>query len=284
MRHFLFPFLALMVTSCGDASDIKNPYLGQEPPGLTPVAFAPGIVSADFYEYSGVFTPDMTEFYFIANGGEYEDQTFIKVKYDDGVWRKSIVSPRVGQPFVAPDGKTMHLGRRFMERTEDGWSEVKRLGAPFKDNLIMRLSTSASGTHFFDTYDKENESFPIRYSRLVDGEYEDPQVLSEEINSGTFINHPFIAPDESYLIWDAVRDEGHGDSDIYISFRQEDGSWGPAKNLGDKVNTGAWEASATVTPDGKYLFFNRNVGSDAYENVDIFWVDAQVIEDLRDTP
>lgn len=30
-----------------------------------------------------------------------------------------------------------------------------------------------------------------------------------------------------------------------------------------------------------FCFFNRNVGSDAYENVDIFWVDAQVIEDLR---
>lgn len=40
-----------------------------------------------------------------------------------------------------------------------------------------------------------------------------------------------------------------------------------------------------VTPDGKYLFFNRNTGkvkpTDKYDNIDIFWVDAKVIEDLR---
>jgi hypothetical protein len=36
-----------------------------------------------------------------------------------------------------------------------------------------------------------------------------------------------------------------------------------------------------VTPDGRYLFFNRNTGSENFENVDIFWVDAQLIEDLR---
>jgi hypothetical protein len=51
--------------------------------------------------------------------------------------------------------------------------------------------------------------------------------------------------------------------------------------MGDKINTDAWDAAASVTPDGKYLFFNRNVGSDEYDNVDIFWVDAQIIQDLR---
>ena len=48
-----------------------------------------------------------------------------------------------------------------------------------------------------------------------------------------------------------------------------------------KTNTKAWEASASVTPDGKYLFFSRNVGSDNFENVDIFWVDAEVIYALK---
>ncbi|NJB69927.1 hypothetical protein GGR42_000389 [Saonia flava] len=51
--------------------------------------------------------------------------------------------------------------------------------------------------------------------------------------------------------------------------------------MGNNINTEAREAAASVTPDGKYLFFNRNMGTDNYENVDIFWVDAQVIENLR---
>jgi len=264
-----------------ELSDLSGPYLGQTPPGLIPQPFAPGIVSTEHYEYGGTFTPDMKEFYFIAAGGKYEQQTFVVVQYKDNKWQKSDVSRRRGQPFIAPDGKTMHLGRRYKERTETEWSDVKMLEAPFDEMLIMRLTASASGTYYFDTYDKDNEAYPIRYSRLVDGKREEPKPLPKEINTGTYLNHPFIAPDESYLIWDAKKEGGFGSSDIYISFRQQDDTWGAAINLGDKINTDAWEASASVTPDGKYLLFSRNVGSDNYENVDIFWVDAQIIEDLR---
>jgi len=114
----------------------------------------------------------------------------------------------------------------------------------------------------------------------VDGKYEEPKLLSEKINGGKSF-HPFIAPDESYLIFDGKREGGYGDSDLYISYRQQDGSWGDVINLGDQINTDAWEAVASVTPDGKYLFFNRNMGSDKYEDVDIFWVDAEIIETLR---
>jgi len=68
---------------------------------------------------------------------------------------------------------------------------------------------------------------------------------------------------------------------LYISYRKSDGSWGDAINLGEKINTDAWEAAANVTSDGKYMFFNRNMGSGDYENVDIFWVSASFIDELR---
>jgi hypothetical protein len=143
------------------------------------------------------------------------------------------------------------------------------------------MTSSANGTLYFDTFDKDNVAAPLRYSQIIDGQRQAPIELGPEINTGTHMSHPFIAPDESYLIWDAKREGGYGDSDLYISFRQKDGRWGNAINLGDRINTSAWEAAATVTPDGKYLFFNRNIGSSAYENVDIMWVDASFIEDLR---
>jgi hypothetical protein len=173
----------------------------------------------------------------------------------------------------------MHLGKRYKKRTDTGWSEVKNLGTPFDNLPIMRLTASSKETYFFDEF-KSDFTGDIRYSRLVDGKYEEPKLLGKNINSGKSF-HPFIAPDESYLIFDGKREDGHDDSDLYISYRQQDGSWGDAINMGDKINTRAWEALANVTPDGKYLFFNRNVGSDNYENVDIFWVDAQIIEILR---
>jgi len=42
-------------------------------------------------------------------------------------------------------------------------------------------------------------------------------------------------------MWDGERESRFGDSDVFISLRQPDGSWGEAVNLGDKVNTEAEE-------------------------------------------
>ena len=85
-------------------------------------------------------------------------------------------------------------------------------------------------------------------------------------------------------MWDGIKDSGFGNVDLYISFRQQDGSWGSAINMGDKINTDAYEAGPKVTPDGKYLFFVRVVTAtvdDPYSDIDIFWVDAKIIETLR---
>ena len=270
-----------------DISTIENPYLGQKPPGITPIPFAPGLVSTEIYEYDGAFTTDMKSFYFIRRGEKNIKSTFYEYKYNDTtkVWEKSVLaSPWIGRPVISPDGNTMHLGDRYLNKTNSGWSEIQNLEPPVVSNdsmYIMRLSEAANGTYYFDTYKEGDSTFPIRYSRLINGKYEEPKALPKAINTGAFLSHPFIAPDESYILYDATREDGFGDADIYISFKQKDGTWGNGINLGDKINTDAWEASASITPDGIYLFFSRNVGSDEYENVDIFWVDAQFIENLR---
>ncbi|MFK8008302.1 MAG: hypothetical protein AB8H03_18235 [Saprospiraceae bacterium] len=258
-------------------------YLGQKPPGLKPKPFAPGIITTGGWEYCGGFTPDLKEFYFLREVGKTEEDKkmeFVVIQNKNNQWQETVISPRVGTPFISPDGKTMHLGRKYKKRTSNGnWSEIKILNPPFDSLPIMRLTASTKGTYFFDEF-KRDLTGDIRYSRMVDGKYEEPKLLSKNINTGKSF-HPFIAPDESYLIFDSQRKDGFGDSDIYISFRQQNDSWGNPINLGSKINTKAWEASASVTPDGKYLFFNRNMGSDDYENVDIFWVSSQVIEELR---
>jgi len=251
--------------------NLTGPYLGQKPPGSTAEVFAPGIVSTRLYELFSAFTPDMNEFYFVRY--DAADKPFMIVyQYQNNRWQKSVTGPRVGEPFITPDGKTMHLGRRYMERTESGWSEVKSLGAPYKDFSIMRLSASSKGTYFFDTAGEE----PIRYSLLTNGQRGEPKNLN--IDLGKHNAHPWIAPDESYLIWDDQREEGHGGADLYISFKQTDGSWGQSINLGDKINSEKSDFYPTITPDGKYLLFNRHIDDD---NEDIYWVDAGFIETLR---
>lgn len=271
----MFSILTMSSKSYGHANSsvLEGPYVGQKPPGSIPKAFAPSGLSPERRDHSGFFTPDMKEFYFTRRNNKDRKWSLVVFKSENNRWRESVVGPRVGRPIITPDGSIMHLGKHYKKRTETGWSEMKSLGPHFKDSRIMRLMSSANGTYYFDD---ASESVPIRYSRLIDGKYEKPKAVN--INFGDWNAHPFIAPDESYLIWDDQGESGYGGSDLYISFRQQDGSWGAAINFGDIINTSANEGGATVTPDGKYLFFNRFISN---ENAGMYWVDAKVIETLR---
>lgn len=270
----------------GTSTD-ETTYLGQKPPGLVPETFAPGFISTSNWEVGGVFTPDLNEFYFLREIGEKEEdkkQVFMVVKKNEkNAWETAIISRRVGQPFISTDGKIMHLGKRYKERTENGWSEIKKLGTPYDTIRIMRMTSSAKGTYAFD--EASNGNGILRYSRVIDGKREEPKPFPKEINTGMYNAHPFIAPDESYILWDGQRDDGPRNAEIFVSFKLSDGRWSEAIKLGKEINTKASEFGAKVTPDGKYLFFQRNVGkvkpTDKYEDVNIFWVDAKVIEALR---
>lgn len=261
---------------------LEGPYLGQKPPGMVAEPFAPGIISREGWEIEGVFAPGMNEFYFTTKGGKYTRPTVIGFRQDNNVWKKYIEFTRDGEVAFSPDGNRMHMAEGYKDRMGDGWSERKSLGPLFEreDWGIMRLSASAKGTYVFDDY-KSNDV--IRISTLKDGKRQAPIQMGPVVNTGKWTAHPFIAPDESYLIWDSEREGGYGASDLYISFRQRDGSWGPAINMGDNVNSDKWDAYASVTPDGKYILFNRAIDDD-YDNVDIYWVDAKIIENLRPKP
>lgn len=257
-----------------------GPYLGQTPPGSTPEIFAPGIVNTEeFIEIEGMFGADMNTFYFVRRD-EKEIYSLNVIEYKNNKWQKSIVKQKVGGAYISPDDKTIYLNNSYMERTNDGWSELKRHGAPFEDIDIMRLSASSNGTYYFDTFAPPKFDTPIRYSRLINGKHEQPKSLGSQFGIGRYNAHPFIAPDESYIIFDSIREGGYGRSDLYISFRAADGSWGPAINLGDKINTTDSEKNPSVSPDGKFLFFDlrKKRGN---EDVTIYWVDAQIIETLR---
>lgn len=248
-------------------------YLGQKPPGLTPKLFAPDFIQREHREAEAALSPDLKEFYFRRRGGNFKSNALVVVKYENNQWSESLIDSVSGEPFISPDGKTMHLGKRYRDRNPTGWSDVKSLAAPFNKFPIMRLTSSSNGNYYFD---EASESGPLRYSIFVNGVHEEPLVLNIE-DIGNWNAHPFIAQDESYLIWDDQRESGYGNSDLYISFRNQDGSWGPSINLGDKINTEFEEAYGSVSPDGKYFFFHRSYGGD---KADIFWVDAQFINEL----
>ena len=69
------------------------------------------------------------------------------------------------------------------------------------------------------------------------------------------------------------RPDSRGEADLYISFRQEDGSWGPGVNMGDTINSSEQDYCPMVTPDGKYFYFTQGD--------DLMWVSADIIDTYR---
>ncbi len=120
---------------------------------------------------------------------------------------------------------------------------------------------------------------------IFNGDYTKPVKLSENINTRDAREMFFtVSPDESFIIF--TRDdrkfstEGEllgGDRNLMISFKNDDGSWELAKDMGGIFNDKK-ARFPSLSPDGKCLFFTRYTeGNDE----DFYWIDAQIIENLK---
>ena len=207
----------------------------------------------------------------------------------DGGWTSPTVVCEGLTPGLAPDGKTVLFSTWDLWRTikiPSGWSEPENLGPAI--NFQQRQdapSAATDGTLYFCTMRGDRDGI-YRARLLPSGAYGKPERLEYGISSGYSDFCPYIAPDESYLVFASTR-PGYGITDLYVSFRNQDGSWTPPKNMGLAINTGAKEAFPFVSFDGKYLFFMSNRVSELNKTRipdgpgNVFWVDASIIEGYR---
>jgi len=279
------------------ATDEGAPYLGQKPPGLNPEVFAPGVVSTSKSELNCVFSPDGDEVYFTE--WKAGANTIMMMKRKDGRWSKRTVASFSGQysdvdPYITADGKRLYFSSTrpssgtgkpkdsdlwYVEKTaDDVWGEPVRLEEPNtagKDDYYT--SISENGTLYFSIFEGRGDAGDIYRSRLVGGEYTPAERIEYSISTRSNEHDPFIATDESYLIFTSDRPGGLGKGDLYISFQADDGTWTEPKNMGEKINSSGYDYCAMLSADGKYLFFTRNVNRQG----DIYWVDAKIIEELK---
>ncbi|MGD8305371.1 MAG: hypothetical protein PVF17_01835 [Ignavibacteria bacterium] len=167
---------------------------------------------------------------------------------------------------------------------EEGW------GAPIQENELINIQVKktfmsfcfADNNNLYFDYGSPDETgewyWNIYFSEFKNSRYLPPVKLESGINDGELSWCPWIAPDESYLIYSSHRDGEYGNGDLYINFKDEEGNWSNAINMGKKVNTSKQERFPSVSPNGKFLFFAKHI----HETFsDIFWVDAKIIEELR---
>jgi hypothetical protein len=265
-------------------------YLGQEPPGLVPKLFAPGIVSLENTLENGcAFSKDLTEFYFAREDRSIKYCWIFVSRLIDKRWTPPEVAPFSGKQFtdmepnISPDGKTLFFVRMhptdpgfknglwFARRTDTGWSDPQffRLG--------MFASLTKNNSIYYANLMQAKGQADIVMSRLVDGGFSEPQPVGGGVESPYLDAHPCIDPDEGFIIFDSRRAfEGKGHFDLYVCFMRADGSWSEAFCLGDRLGRGI-KMCASISPDGKYLFYTLFVDG----NADIYWVDASIIGELK---
>lgn len=274
-------------------------YLGQTPPGDTPVVFARGIVSDSFQQH-GVpsFSPDGNVVFWQTNRQDTDKNWLIFTKTArrvDGKWTTAEVTSYEGGAVFSPDGKRLYFGSKgegaepyFIEKKGSGWSQPKSISiiSRFPElKFAYNLSIASNGTLYFLGYAPADSglwnNYAIYRMELKNGEYIKPELLPSCINAkGNILNWtPYIAPDESYLIFCSRRLKPQDDyGDLFICFRKPNGNWTDRISLGELINTPVLERFPAVSPDGKYLFFTRWTTDN---DEDVFWVSAKIIDDLK---
>lgn len=301
----------------------QGAYYGQERPGLEPVMFAPGVISTGLNEGACTFTPDGKGFYYhiVFERNHKLEVSLVFCKEVEGKW----TTPELigfsgkgyfdGYPFLSYDGKTLYFSSNrptndssytsthniwYSEIEKGGWTSPQLLKLPTngKDD-VSGLSISKSGKYYYTLITEEQQA--ICYTEKIDGKFTPPVKLPGSVNSGTYQFDGTIAPDDSFMLLCAYgRDDSFGSTDMYVTFKNNEGQWSDLINLGEKFNSTEVDGPATITPDGKYIFFGGylnsgnwtsdtlsfldvlNYGSKpGYGSSDVYWVDVKVIGQFR---
>jgi hypothetical protein len=185
-----------------------------------------------------------------------------------------------GDPFITNDGQKMFFtsvrstvgGEKdkyhiwMMTKNHDEWSEPQNIEVLNSSGNDAFPTVATNGNlYFWSDRPVDKNGGSLYRSRFRDGEYQPPERLGPPINSEEWSSvQPFVAASEDYLIYVmygrpdekiAVGSPVYIRGDLYVSFRKTDGSWDEPVHLPSPINTAAAEASPSVSPDGKWLFF-----------------------------
>lgn len=304
MFYMSFYLVLITIFGCSKKNSfpvLKGSYLGQKPPGTTPKIFAPDIVCTGKNEGYLVFLDQGRVLVFDRWLPQTEEPNlYLVMEMRDGVWTKPRPSQHPQNPYnpdlpIAPDEKTLFFAlnrsTEGMGESETGWdiwmtkwtdmgfSHIRRINEPVSSKKRDAWASLAENgnLYFMSNRDGSYGRWDIYSAEYKEGQYVNVQNIGQPVNSELSEADPAIARDESYLLFCSQRPDGFGKSDLYITFRKQDGTWSTPKNMGPAINTPFSDEKPYVTPDGKFLFFSN----DAAGNLEIYWASAKIIEELK---
>jgi len=265
----------------------------KHPTPFKPINLGAGINTSD-YEYFPAITADGNTFMFTRNvrlgdgiNAPQQEDFFISKK-NNQVWQMANPIQSVntrgneGAPTLSADGQYMFFAscvemdgtygspdRKgygscdifYSQKLNGKWTKPQNVGPIINTrNWETQPSFSSDGkTLYFirGQVTREGIKNPDIYSSTIgeDGAFKEPIKLSDNINTLEDEESVYIHPDNQTLYFSSEGHPGMGGTDIYMSKKQADGSWGKATNLGYPINTASNENSLLVDAGGKLAYF-----------------------------
>lgn len=307
------------------APEGKGEVMGMTPPRDKAGIFAPGSVSTGLIERDTALSPRGDHFFYsilMGNRG-----FIIHIKKEQGKWLPPEVASFSGtysdlEPSFSADGKRLFFVSNrplsgpgapkrdfdiwYVDKTESGWGAPQNPGAPLNTeaNEFYPSPTRDGSLYFCSRRKGSIGGEDIFKSRRIEDRYAEPENVGKMINTKRDEFNAFVAADESFIIYTTSgRGNGFGGGDLWINFRNTDGSWSEAVNMGPTVNSAALDYCPFVTADGRHLFFSSRRGDippyseepltmktlqqiaagPGNGNDDIYWIDGQIIHQLKQT-
>lgn len=145
----------------------------------------------------------------------------------------------------------IYISTRTVDSTWSQPSGISNLNTIANDAAV---ALSPDGQTLF-LFKSNNDEGDLYTSSLNGSEWSKPERLNKNINTEKWEGSCSITSDGRYLYFASEREGGLGGRDLYVS-EKVNGEWGPAKNLGPKINTPLNEDAPFIHPDGITLFFS----------------------------
>jgi len=175
----------------------------------------------------------------------------------------------------------MGRGREdFMESrmSKQGFGESKLINGDINiETNKGALSVSQDGEWMLfaaDLSTQAHRSFDIYISYYTPDGWSEPQNPGPNINTDFYESGPTLSPDKRALYFCSNRPGGYGGTDLYVSYRQANGKWAPAVNMGPKINSAGDEKAPFIHADNQTLYYTSD-GLPGYGNSDLFVIRKQ---------
>lgn len=193
-------------------------------------------------------------------------------------------------PIISADGRTLYFTRNKSPENVGGgkqdiwystllsdntWGKAINIGFPLNNdgsNYIINITPDNNTIYVGNTYNSDGSAAHAGISvatRNMSGWNIPTELKIKDYKNVNQYSDYFPDFSNRFIIMAIENEESIGEKDLFISFRQDDGTYSKPVNMGNVINTPGAEFAPVLAADGKTLYFN-SYGHDSYGSADVY--------------